>query len=637
MDPSAAVVEEEDDMNDWEPLASKEEEAETKQDNAVNNANGHSKIDSEKNPTSRSKRSKMIQFLATIVVPLVVVLLAALVKESKQGKLQDTPTMTAEELAMATRERIVKAEKARPVVKERRITATMIQPQLEWNLQGVNATKDNYHDNGAPFVIIEEILPVPLLEATLAEIERSIVTMTATFQSGRQRSYVECKLRSSGKEQWMNMSGSAVLSGNTDDAWPPPKDVLEQAIVYMAQADLKHVLPAHIAKAVTGVSWRVLLGEPGFADAVFHYDSDEGTDYALPETPMIYPLLSTVTYLTNYGEPTLILEQTQLLFHDDDGSTKGEMDNGSHEKIVHLPSAAYVSMPKTNKHIAFDPRLFHGASAPITTASVQEIRHQQPEENFPYRIAIGLNFHTSRSMETINDEEDSDDDDDDDDEAAGKDKVESWDCSTPELLDGYLLDLAPPVPLSAEDQIYHQQHVWNVKPWNPKDIFTAEQLKNNKDTSSISWEYFDLITSEEGFDFCGAYYAPCRLTMRLPIQHILKLEAEAAQIEGGDDDDEDSDDEDEDSTIAAKTTRAGGITIGFELKEKDFQVRQILRSVDKDNTKYNNRASHNISQVNNKMMAQTMAQIIATEMLQQRCHLYKHQKTAMNPPLNHLC
>ena len=73
-------------------------------------------------------------------------------------------------------------------------------------------------------------------------------------------------------------------------------------------------------------------------DITFHYDKDEGLSSL--QNKYIYPIQSTITYLTNVGGPTTIFNDNKY-------------DNG------------YLSFPKTNKHVVFDGHLFHGVIGPL--------------------------------------------------------------------------------------------------------------------------------------------------------------------------------------------------------------------------------------------------------------------------------
>ena len=70
----------------------------------------------------------------------------------------------------------------------------------------------------------------------------------------------------------------------------------------------------------------------------FHYDKDEGT--CSQKGIYIYPLKSTITYLTDIGGPTSIFNDKSY-------------NNG------------YLSFPKVNKHVVFDGHLFHGVIGPL--------------------------------------------------------------------------------------------------------------------------------------------------------------------------------------------------------------------------------------------------------------------------------
>jgi len=86
-------------------------------------------------------------------------------------------------------------------------------------------------------------------------------------------------------------------------------------------------------------------------DVGMHFDADYGLEDVLPS--LIHPHFSTVTYLSNVGVPTLVLNKASP--PPEDVETKQSL-NGSISK-------GYLSYPKYGKHIAFDGRLLHGASA----------------------------------------------------------------------------------------------------------------------------------------------------------------------------------------------------------------------------------------------------------------------------------
>lgn len=82
-----------------------------------------------------------------------------------------------------------------------------------------------------------------------------------------------------------------------------------------------------------------------------HFDADYGLEQQLPNY-MLHPRVATVTYLSNVGAPTLILNKQSPPPSDREKSSL----NGS----IHQ---GWLSHPVIGKHIAFDGRLLHGAPA----------------------------------------------------------------------------------------------------------------------------------------------------------------------------------------------------------------------------------------------------------------------------------
>ena len=100
----------------------------------------------------------------------------------------------------------------------------------------------------------------------------------------------------------------------------------------------------------SGAEWWVQLrhAEDGQNETVsFHWDKDEDLvdDYGVN----VHPAISTVTYLTDAGAPTMVLTKRAPIMYEDLDGFRGEV------------LEAYLSYPKAGKHIAFDGRLLHGA------------------------------------------------------------------------------------------------------------------------------------------------------------------------------------------------------------------------------------------------------------------------------------
>jgi hypothetical protein len=80
-----------------------------------------------------------------------------------------------------------------------------------------------------------------------------------------------------------------------------------------------------------------------------HFDADYGLEHQLPHY-MVHPRVATVTYLSNVGVPTLVLNRKSPPPTDvEKTSLNGPVDK------------AWLSYPMVGKHIAFDGRLLHGA------------------------------------------------------------------------------------------------------------------------------------------------------------------------------------------------------------------------------------------------------------------------------------
>jgi hypothetical protein len=82
----------------------------------------------------------------------------------------------------------------------------------------------------------------------------------------------------------------------------------------------------------------------------FHWDKDE--TLADVHGIKVYPQVSTVTYLSSVGAPTVILQHTR-------NNVPGS----------HSVPCAFVSHPAAGKHVSFDGRLLHGVPAEINDSA----------------------------------------------------------------------------------------------------------------------------------------------------------------------------------------------------------------------------------------------------------------------------
>ena len=113
-----------------------------------------------------------------------------------------------------------------------------------------------------------------------------------------------------------------------------------------------------MAAACKGDSMTSLAEEADREDAssiAFHFDCDEGLYSATRE--LVPPLLSTVTYLTGAGAPTLVLPARA----------------GPTGDAVPTATGAFLSFPHAGKHLCFDGTLLHGCPHALATEVCAEL------------------------------------------------------------------------------------------------------------------------------------------------------------------------------------------------------------------------------------------------------------------------
>jgi hypothetical protein len=130
----------------------------------------------------------------------------------------------------------------------------------------------------------------------------------------------------------------------------------------------------------------VPVQKPGSGTSInWHFDKDEDLldEYGV----YIHPFISTVTYLSDVGSPTVVIgarvtSEGELQMHDDgaaaddddgaDADGAGAADDGADDDdddgdddqqqplLQQQPFDVYASYPVLGKHIAFNGRLLHG-------------------------------------------------------------------------------------------------------------------------------------------------------------------------------------------------------------------------------------------------------------------------------------
>jgi hypothetical protein len=170
--------------------------------------------------------------------------------------------------------------------------------------------------------------------------------------------------------------GAAYSAGQTYflPANMKPRCALEALAQSIFQKHTEHLEEGSFIREQSGANWWTLVLESddetggragqssgsseGFDEAEFgedevglHFDAD----YELEEQTtnlLLHPRVATVTYLSGYGAPTLILDQKSPPMDDVKKST---LEKGIEK--------GWLSHPRLGKHTAFDGRLLHGAPA----------------------------------------------------------------------------------------------------------------------------------------------------------------------------------------------------------------------------------------------------------------------------------
>ena len=147
---------------------------------------------------------------------------------------------------------------------------------------------------------------------------------------------------------WTSNTGDSFMHGKRATFWLPtsdppatPRNSIEEAVLRLSKDALKDIYSHRAHEKIIGAEWWVQV-RAGTETIGFHYDKDEAM--ASLHSTMKHPLVSTVTYLSDLGAPTLIFNQTT---------------DGNNE-TPDIPEVGYISYPKPNRHITFSGDLQHG-------------------------------------------------------------------------------------------------------------------------------------------------------------------------------------------------------------------------------------------------------------------------------------
>ena len=187
---------------------------------------------------------------------------------------------------------------------------------------------------------------------------------------------------------WMPASRIKHLNslGKKNGKRPSPRSAIEAAISLFFQIAFPN--STHIPGGFAGAEWwvqRVRADEHTKQSSIgFHFDKDEGV--ASERGYMKMPVFSTVTYLTDDGAPTMVINQTT--------------NRGGNMNIPEHPTAINLVFPKRGRHLIFRGNLAHGVPGQLAPLAEGGAAHrttflinwwnQKPIE--PYCL------HTSRSL-----------------------------------------------------------------------------------------------------------------------------------------------------------------------------------------------------------------------------------------------
>lgn len=125
------------------------------------------------------------------------------------------------------------------------------------------------------------------------------------------------------------------LDLRSDGVIPPPRNYIELAIMLLKRYMTTNNTIAVNKDDIVGAEWWVQ--QTGSTEGIgFHYDKDESM--ASTMSVLKCPSFGTVTYLSNVGGPTVLLNMT---------TPDGNRD------IPAIPELGFVSYPKFNRHLVF--------------------------------------------------------------------------------------------------------------------------------------------------------------------------------------------------------------------------------------------------------------------------------------------
>jgi len=208
------------------------------------------------------------------------------------------------------------------------------------------------------------------LEPSADDLEQLISDCRLTFTARTTR---KGQKYSAGETYW--------LAANTE-----PRCALEKLA--------KDVFDLHTKGKVAGEDFNALNSGAEWWTLVLDADDDVGLhwdrDYDMEASTdiLVHPHLSTVTYLTNVGGPTVVLGCVSPMESDALGAIVGPINE------------AFISRPAAGKHISFDGRLLHGAPADADIWKNSALADVRKGSRVTFLVNVWLN-HAPSSAEPL--------------------------------------------------------------------------------------------------------------------------------------------------------------------------------------------------------------------------------------------
>eukprot|EP00814_Leptocylindrus_danicus_P016725 CAMPEP_0116003654 /NCGR_PEP_ID=MMETSP0321-20121206/169_1 /TAXON_ID=163516 /ORGANISM="Leptocylindrus danicus var. danicus, Strain B650" /LENGTH=358 /DNA_ID=CAMNT_0003471873 /DNA_START=46 /DNA_END=1122 /DNA_ORIENTATION=+ len=202
-----------------------------------------------------------------------------------------------------------------------------------------------------------------------------------------------------------NFNASCSTPATNEEEQPPrtfwipsngaPRCALERMALDVFQHHVPEDSPAsqRIDSSTSGAEWWVqvrpstpksgryamLVGDNDADDVMagisFHWDKDE--ELRIHTGMFIHPHISTVTYLTDIGAPTLVIDKRVDYVTGAPIADNAEAGGGAASVVI--THNGFCSWPKSGKHLSFDGRFLHAAPSDFMEEGIFEKQCQVPD------------------------------------------------------------------------------------------------------------------------------------------------------------------------------------------------------------------------------------------------------------------